>query len=199
MISLIKQYWYCFYKDGAAWPIRGYEFSTDTGNSKPVCCRQPTHGFHESKIVEDQLKKLWGNGWTRRCQGPWGYKIVLTVKPHQESVEDIVEFIWRMRVSYRALNKATTPCMYPIPQCADTVEDLELEEAVALLLWFLALDCRQGFAHLWIRFCDQAKTAFFTPDGDKECYQVMPFSRMDAPTVYTAIMYEFKKRVGGII
>jgi hypothetical protein len=74
-----------------------------------------------------------------------------------------------MCVSYHALNKATKPCMFPIPRCDDAIEDLYLEELVTLLLWSLALDCRKGVFQLWIKLCDQEKTGVFTPDGDKEC------------------------------
>jgi hypothetical protein len=38
VISLVKKYWDCFYKDGAARPIRGIEFIIDT-----VCCRRVHH------------------------------------------------------------------------------------------------------------------------------------------------------------
>jgi hypothetical protein len=88
--------------------------------------------------------------------------------------------------------------MYPIPRCDDAKEDLDLEELVTLLIWFLALDYCQGFYPLWIKLCDQEKTDFFTPGGDKECYQVMPSGSMNAPAVYTAMMYEFKKEWEGM-
>jgi hypothetical protein len=83
--------------------------------------------------------------------------------------------------------------MYPIPRCDDAIEDLDLEELVTLLIWFLVLDCRKGVYQLWIKLCDQEETDFFTPDGDKECYQVMSSGLMNTPDVYTAMMYEFKK------
>ena len=35
--SLVKKYWDCFCGRGARRPIIGYEFSIDTGQSKPVC------------------------------------------------------------------------------------------------------------------------------------------------------------------
>jgi hypothetical protein len=41
--------------------IRGYKLVIDTDNSKPVCCRQPTYGFHRSKIIKEQLKTFLRN------------------------------------------------------------------------------------------------------------------------------------------
>jgi hypothetical protein len=100
-------------------------------------------------------------------QGILGGKIILTANARQEIIEDTKALIWRMCVSYHTLNRKTKPFMYPIPRCADAIEDLDLHEIVLMLHWFLALDCRQGFHQLWIRFCDQENTAFSTTDSDK--------------------------------
>jgi hypothetical protein len=95
-----------------------------------------------------------------------------------------------MCVSFRPLNRVTKPFTFPIPRCADAIEDLgELER---LLLWFISLDCRQGFHQISIRESDQEKTAFFTPEGDKECFTVMLFGPMNGPATYTAMMFELK-------
>jgi hypothetical protein len=62
-----------------------------------------------------------------------------------------------------------------------------------LLLWFISLDCRQGFHQILIRLLDQEKTAFYTPNGDKECLTVMPFGPMNGPATYTAMMFELRE------
>jgi hypothetical protein len=43
-----------------------------------------------------QLETLLANKWIKQCSGPWGSIIVLAPKPHQEDVEDINDFVWRM-------------------------------------------------------------------------------------------------------
>ena len=61
------------------------------------------------------VKTLLHNEWIRECPtGAYGAPIVLAPKPHQEDVENIDDFVWRMCVSYRALNKITCPFEYPI-------------------------------------------------------------------------------------
>ena len=91
--GLIKKYWDCFCAKGCHRPIIGYEFAIDTGTHTPVCCRKPSYGFHEAKVIQTQIKTLLGNKWIRKCGGPWGSLIVLTAKPHQEYVIDIADFI----------------------------------------------------------------------------------------------------------
>jgi hypothetical protein len=109
VIAVIKRYWDNFYKAGACRTIRGFEFVIDTGDATPVCCRFPVYGLHESKIINQQLEVLRSNFWSRRYGGPWGSMIVLAPKPHQENIDDIKDFIWRMCVSLRRLNRCTKP------------------------------------------------------------------------------------------
>ena len=104
IIDIVKTYWDCFCKEGARRTILDYEFAIDTSTSKPVCCKKPAYGPHESTIIMKQVQQLLANGWIKRCQGPWGSLIVLAAKPHQEHVTNIDNFIWRMCVSYHKLN-----------------------------------------------------------------------------------------------
>ena len=73
--------------------ILEYEFSIDTGSSKPVCCKKTNYRPYESKIIMEQLQVLIKNGWIKRCEGPWGNIIVLELKPHQERIVNIDKFI----------------------------------------------------------------------------------------------------------
>ena len=52
--------------------------------------------------------------------------IVLTAKPHQEHINNIKHFIWRICVSYRGLNKVTKLFEYPIPRCDDEIHIFRL-------------------------------------------------------------------------
>ena len=117
--SIVKKYWDCFCVRGCYQTILGYEFSIDTGTHTPVCSRKPSYGHHESKIIMEHINNLLRNKWARKCGGPWGSMIVLAAKPHQEDIEDIDKFVWRMCVSYRALNCITKPFTFPIARCDD--------------------------------------------------------------------------------
>ena len=44
----------------------------DTGGAKPVCCRKPSYGPYESKVILTQVAQLLSNGWIEPCEGPWG-------------------------------------------------------------------------------------------------------------------------------
>ena len=99
IVAVIKKYWDFFIQEGAKRPILGYEFGIDTGGAKPVCCRKPSYGPYESKVIMEQVSQLISNKWIRKCGGPWGSMIVLAQKPHQEHITAIEDFVWRMCVA----------------------------------------------------------------------------------------------------
>ena len=55
VIQIIYDNWDSFCKHGAARPMFDFEFCLDTGDSKPVCCRQPAYGVHERKIMNAHI------------------------------------------------------------------------------------------------------------------------------------------------
>ena len=67
--DIITEYWDCFIKEGAKRTILGYEFGIDSGGSKPVCCRKPSYGPYESKVIMEQITQLLRNKWIDRCEG----------------------------------------------------------------------------------------------------------------------------------
>ena len=69
--------------------ILGYEFGIDIGD---VCCRKPSYGPYESRIILNKIAQLLNNELVKSCEGPWGSMIDLAQKPHQESVVDIEGF-----------------------------------------------------------------------------------------------------------
>lgn len=116
--------------------------------------------------------------------------IVLAPKPHQESVTDIKDFIWRICVSYRRLNSINELFEFPIPQCDDAVTVLGIQTGEDL--FFISLDAKQGYHQILVRKEDRQKLAFFAPDGNKYTFRVMPFGPTNAPGFYTCMMGEFK-------
>jgi len=187
--KIIKDYWDCFTKSGAKRTILGYEFGIDTGGAQPVCCRKPSYGPYESRIIMEQVNQLLHNKWIEECEGPWGSMIVLAQKPHQEHITNINDFIWRMCVSYRKLNSVTKPFQYPIPRCDDAITILGWG---AGRIWLISLDARQGYHQVRVRKVDREKLAFFAPNNKKYCWNVMPFGPTNAPSFYTAMMKNFK-------
>ncbi len=190
IISVIKEYWDCFAKEGVSRSILGYEFAIDTGGSKPVCCKKPAYGPHESRIIMEQIENLLKNKWIRKCKGPWGSLIVLAAKPHQEHVDNIDDFIWRMCVSYRKLNEVTKPFQFPIPRCDDSIISLEQGPSRT---YQISMDADSGYHQVAVRKEDQEKLAFFAPDHHKYTFEVMPFGPCNAPPFYTAMMLDFKE------
>ena len=187
--DLIIKYWDCFCEEGARRTIFDYEFAIDTGNSKPVCCRKQPYGPHESQIIMKHIHALLANDWIEQCGGPWGSRIVLAAKPHQEHVDDIKEFVWRMCVSYRKLNSVTKPFEFPIPRCDDTIAVLEVGGSA---VYIITVDARQGYHQVTVRIIDREKLAFFAPDGKKYTFKVMPFGPTNAPAFYTCMMGNFR-------
>ena len=84
--SIIKTYWDVFAEEGVRKNIRGVQFNVDTGQIKPVCCKPPRYGPHESRVIEDLVSKLERNGLVEDDDGPWGALIVLAAKPNQDHV-----------------------------------------------------------------------------------------------------------------
>ena len=118
--------------------MHGFEFGIDTGTHTPVCCKKPHYGPHKTKIIVKNINVLRDNGFIEKITtGGWGSPIVLAPKPHQETVHDIADFVWRMCVSYRRLNKYTNPFQYPINCCDAVLEDLG---DIAGILYFFSLD-----------------------------------------------------------
>ena len=64
---------------------------------------------------------LINNVWMVKCGGPWGSKIILASKPHQEHILNIDDFIWRICVSHRKLKSITKTFEVPILRYDDDI------------------------------------------------------------------------------
>ena len=162
-----------------------FEFCIDTGNSPPVCCRQPVNGFHDSKIIIKLIVDLEANNLIKDCKCPWGSLLLLAAKPDQESCTNILAFIWILCVSYRPLNKITLGFEFPIPRCADSIEDLGDSCGP---IFTISLDSRSGYHQIRVRKCDQEKLVFFTPNEEKKTFEVLSFGPTNAPSFFTSMM-----------
>ena len=128
---------------------------------------------------------LKGNVWIEHCEGGWESPIVLAPKPHQESIDDIDDFVANVcllqgfehgystiQISHRAMR-----CSY--------IEDLGDSGG---MLWFICLGKAQGYHQIGVRKCDRQKLALFGPEGLKWTFKVLPFGPTNAPPFYTAMI-----------
>ena len=183
--TLVKEYWDVFAEEGVRKHIRGALFHVDTGEVKPVCCKPPRYGPHESRVIDELVSKLEKNGLVEDDDGPWGALVVLAAKPNQEHVH-WSQYIWRLCVSYRQLNAVTRPFTFPIVRCDDAVK------AIGDAKYYITMDLDSGYWQILVESSSKAKLAFFTPTGKKR-FLVMPMGATNAHPVFVALVSKFKK------
>ena len=71
--------------------------------------------------------------------------LVLAPKPHQETITNIDDFIWRTCVSYRKPNSVTLPFEYPIARCNDSSDNFGDSHGQLL---FFSTDPATGYVRL---------------------------------------------------
>ena len=60
--TLLRNFWDVFSQKGLKHPMIGFEFCLDTGSHTPYCCRKPSYGVNESKIMMSHITKLLDMG-----------------------------------------------------------------------------------------------------------------------------------------
>jgi hypothetical protein len=187
--AFVQEFWDVFRKEGVKIPLRGYKMVINTGKHKPVACRQPHYGLHETPIMQKTIVKLLDLGFVKPdSTSPWGARITLAPKPHQENITEMEDYIWRFCINYIRLNMVTRLAEYPIPRCNDAVM-YGFGEAT----FFILLDASSGYHQVKLSWASMMKTAFFAPHGRKYCWVVMPFGLKNAPPVYVAMMHDLKE------
>ena len=58
IITIIKYNRGSFCENGTSRPMIDFELCIDTGDSKPVCCHQPSYGIHKRKIMDKHIQIL---------------------------------------------------------------------------------------------------------------------------------------------
>ena len=127
------------------------------------------------------LQHLLNNGLVEPDDGPWGAIIVLAAKPGQENIQ-WHDYIWRLCVSYRRLNKVTRTYTFPIPRCDDAVDDIGPN-----MIYFISFDLDCGYWQVQLEEASRSKTAFFTPDG-KLRWTVLPMGFLNSHAIFVAMM-----------
>lgn len=183
ILHIIKRWWDLFTKKGLQKPIRGFSFHVDTGDVAPVCCKVQQYGRHEMAIIERLCQRLKDNGMVQRDTGPWGALIVLAAKPGQDHVP-WWEFIWRLCVSYRHLNRVTRPFRFPFRRCDEAVLAIETAK------YRISIDMDSGYWQIPVEPQSRPKLAFFTP-SEKLTWTTMPMGALNAP-VFAAMMQQLQ-------
>jgi hypothetical protein len=186
--SFVIEFYDVFWEEGLGTPIRGYEMIIDTGKHKPICVPQPHYGLHESPIMQESIDNLLKLKFIKPdLTSPWGFRITLAPKPHQEDITNIDEFIWRFCINYIYLNRITRPASYPIPRCDDAVM-----YGFGTATFFILMDAHSGYHQVALSPESMLKTAFFAPHGRKYVYVVMPFGLRNAPAIFVMMMHDLK-------
>ena len=135
-----------------------FELCINIGDSKPTLCYQLAYNIHERKIMNTYIQILEANDWICGCEAPWWSLILLALKSHQEGCSDINGFLWCLCVSYRPLNSVTKNVEFPIPRCADSIEDFG---DFSGRIYFISLDTRSNYHQIRARKRYQIKISIF--------------------------------------
>jgi hypothetical protein len=123
LLNVIKKYWCVFDKRGTFTPVCNYECIIDTGTAAPIVIKKILYGPWEIPIMRQSIAALAKVGQIRQIHYGQGlFKALLALKPHQEHVCNIKDFVWRFCINYIPLNQITQQIAYPIPRCDAAVE-----------------------------------------------------------------------------
>ena len=182
---IVRMFWDVFSPEGLQNPIRGFQFSIDTGAIEPVCCKPPRYGPHEARIIDKLSAGLDEMGITEDDFGPWGALCVLAAKPNQEHVH-WSEYVFRLCVSYRKLNAVTRPFAFPITRCDDAILKMESRKFNA------TTDLNSGYWQMTMDTASEEKTAYFISEGKKH-FKRMPMGIKNAAPAFTQMIIVLEK------
>ena len=111
-------------------------------------------------------------------------KGLITPKPHQETVCDIVGFKWRFCVNYIKLNQVTMVMILPIPRC-DSASMYEFGDR----RFYFLLDLPMGYHQVAVHARPREKLAFAGPNASMYTYRVIPFVPVNGLPIFIGMMF----------
>jgi hypothetical protein len=184
--SLIRKFWSVLDGKGVFVPVKNYECVIDTGNAPPIAMKTFLYGERETVIMRHCIAALAKVGHiVEITDGPWLFKALLMARPHQETVHNIKDFIWKFCVNYIPLNGVTLMIAYPIPQC-----DSAVFNKFGARAWMWMFDALMGYHQLAVAKLSQEKLAFQGVDGIKWTYTVMPFGPTNGPATFINFIHD---------
>ncbi len=178
--DIIEKFFDVFAQEGMQNHIRGFQFNIDTGQVKPICCKQPQYGPHENRVITALAEQLEKKGIIEDDHGPWGSPVVLASKPDQAHVH-WSDFVFRLCISYRNLNTVTRPFTFPITRCDEAVE------RVGDAQYYITADLDAGYWQVEMNPASREKSAFFIAAGKKH-FNSMPMGVMNAHAFFVAML-----------
>ena len=148
------------------------QHNIDTGDAKPVSFAPRRMSPAKRAIIEEHTRKMRDGGVIRPSRSPWAAPVVLAPKKDGN---------WRFCIDYRALNKATTTDVYPLPRIDDTVDALNGARFLS------AFDMLAGYWQVGMDPKSALKSAFVTHEGLFE-WTCMPFGLSGAPATFHRMM-----------
>jgi hypothetical protein len=106
--NLIQEFWSVFDGKGYTVPVKNYECIIDTGSARPIAVKKILYGDKEIPIMQQCIAKLAEVGHIQQIHdGAWLFNALLALKPHQEDISNIKNFVWRFCVNYIQLIMVT--------------------------------------------------------------------------------------------
>ncbi len=184
--SMIREFWSVFNSKGIFLPVKNYECVIDTGTASPIAVKKILYGERETVIMRCCIAALAKVGHiVQITDGQWLFKALLSAKPHQESVYNIDDFVWRFCVNYIPLNSVTLLIAYPIPRCDSAVFN---KFGNGKRMWMF--DAPMGYHQLAVEKLSQEKLAFQGVDAIKWTYTVMPFGPTNGPETFINFIHD---------
>ena len=156
------KYFDVFREEGLSIPIRVYKMVINTGDHSPIKVPLPHYGMHESPIMQKTITQLLKLKFIKPdYDSPWGFRITLAPKPHQEECRDIKDFMWCFCINYISLNRITRPASYPMLRCDDAIMF-----GFGIATFFILVDAHSGYHQVKLSPESMLKTAFFAHMGE---------------------------------
>ena len=148
------------------------EHTIDTGEAAPIKQRLRRTPLCFQDEEKEHLDKMIKAGVIEPSLSEWASPPVL-VRKRDGSV--------RWCVDYRALNKVTKKCVFPLPIVEECTDSLSGN------FWFSKLDATAGYWQVPIKEEDKCKTAFLTKYGLFQ-FSKMSFGLCNAPSTFSRVM-----------
>ncbi|KAI5725494.1 hypothetical protein M8J77_016168 [Diaphorina citri] len=136
---------------------------------------------HKQKIISEQITELLAQNLIKPSNSPYSSPLVVVEVANKEP---------RLCVDYRKLNAFTKDQNSPMLNLQEMVRNVGDNTC------FIIMDLKKGYWQVPMDEDSKDFTAFTTPDGNKYCWNVLPFGLKNAPSTFVNLM---KKVLDGLI
>ncbi|KAL8441664.1 hypothetical protein Emed_007526 [Eimeria media] len=140
----------------------------DTGDVAPISAPPRRLSPMMREVVRKAVAELDAQGITEPSTGNWSTPIVMVKK---------ASGAWRLCCDYREINKFVKIPQQPSPRTDDILASFKGKQ------YFSVMDMCSGFYQIEIEEADTPKTAFVTPDCQRQ-YRRLPFGFASSPAIF---------------